>query len=231
MARDSEIHENFVELARKEVVFDVKDLEEALPRKKLDSTAHARRRSKFGENEYTGMETEDPFEDLPPEIFNECRYAITTESLNSAIQQGVIDPAIKYRYDAKRPTFPFRPFTKDGKQIWSNFTEEMDFDQFKKDSKQNPEYVFQEFKFRSLGLLVLFNEIHNLYEIAQCLDHNQNTFYKMLTTLKKFSPKQELRDPNQSLVAEIVVQKKKIQELNQQLSETNQVAADLMIRG
>ncbi|RKF81803.1 hypothetical protein GcC1_021023 [Golovinomyces cichoracearum] len=106
-----------MKLARKEVVFDVRDLEDALPRKKVDSTAHARRRSKFGENEYTGMEMEDPLEDLPPEKFNECRYAITTESLNSAIQQGIIDLAIKYSNDAKGLTFPFRPFTKDGKQI------------------------------------------------------------------------------------------------------------------
>ncbi|RKF74344.1 hypothetical protein GcC1_085019, partial [Golovinomyces cichoracearum] len=45
------------------------------------------------------------------------------------------------------------------------------------------------------------------------------------------SPNQELRDPDQSLVAKLIIQEKKIQELNQQLSETNQVVADLMIRG
>ncbi|RKF81332.1 hypothetical protein GcM1_184019 [Golovinomyces cichoracearum] len=147
MARNCKIQKHFVELARKTVVFDVKDLEEALPRKKVDSTAHALRRSKFGENEYTGMEMEDLLEDLPPAKFNECRYAITTESLNSAIQKGVIDLAIKYNNDAKGTTFPFQSFTKDGKQIWSNFTEQMDFDQFKKDFKQNSESVFQDLNF------------------------------------------------------------------------------------
>ncbi|TQS34039.1 hypothetical protein Golomagni_05596 [Golovinomyces magnicellulatus] len=60
---------------------------------------------------------EDPLEDLPPVKFNECKYAITTESSNSAINWGVIDLAIKQDNDAKEPTLPFRPFTEDSKQI------------------------------------------------------------------------------------------------------------------
>ncbi|TQS39276.1 hypothetical protein Golomagni_00202 [Golovinomyces magnicellulatus] len=142
------------------------------------------------------MEMEDRLEDLPPEKFTECGCATTVESLDSAIQQGVIDLAIKYDNDAKGPTFLFRPFTENGKHIWSNFAELMDFDQFKKDFKQNPGTVFQEFKFRSLGLTI------KSYMIQI------NRWWMSLSSKKK-----------------------KIQGLNQQLAEANQVIADLMIRG
>ncbi|POS83591.1 hypothetical protein EPUL_004307 [Erysiphe pulchra] len=66
------------------------------------------------------------FDDIPPENFEECRYDITTESLNSVIQDGVIDLATKYGNDAKGPAFPFRPFTENGKQLWTNSAKLMD---------------------------------------------------------------------------------------------------------
>ncbi|POS85196.1 hypothetical protein EPUL_003123, partial [Erysiphe pulchra] len=93
MARDSDRYNAYLESARREVTFDIKDLEETIFLNKRDPTAHARRRSRFGENVSVGLEEQNIFDDIPPEKFEECRYDITTESLNSAIQNGVIDLA------------------------------------------------------------------------------------------------------------------------------------------
>ncbi|KAI6248983.1 hypothetical protein HI914_03047 [Erysiphe necator] len=230
MARDSDRGNAHLESARKEVTFNIKDLEETLFLNKRDPTAHARRRSKFGEDVSVGREEENIFDDIPPEKFEECRYDITTESLNSVIQNGVLDLATKYGNDAKRPAFPFRPFTENGKKVWSNSAKLMDLDSFKKELLQYPDTLFQEFKFRSLSLMVLMTEIHSLHEIAQCLDHNQTCFYNMLMSLKdKLSSNQ--KDSDHSLMSELVIREKKIVDLNQQLAETNQVVADLIIRG
>ncbi|POS86060.1 hypothetical protein EPUL_003745 [Erysiphe pulchra] len=214
-----------VDVLYKESKFGELDLHEW---QKVNS--HARRPLRFRENVSVGLEEQNIFDDIPPEKFEECRYDITTESLNSAIQNGVIDLATKYGNDAKGPAFPFRPFTENGKQLWPNSAKIMDLNSFKKELNQNPDVLFQEFKFRSLGLMVLMTEIYSLHEIAQCLDHNQTCFYNMLMSLKdKLSSNQ--KDPDYSLMTELVIREKQIVDLNQQLAETNQVVVDLMIRG
>lgn len=121
MARDSDRGNAHLESARKEVTFDIKDLEKTIFLNKRDPTAHARRRSKFGEDVSVRREKENIFDDIPPSRFEECRYEITTESLNSVIQNGVLDLATKYGNDAKRPAFPFRPFTENGKKSMVKF--------------------------------------------------------------------------------------------------------------
>ena len=226
MARDPVQHSAFVELAKKEGLFDIKDLEQTLPKEECKPTSYARRRSKYGSDFSTELRQKDLLEDIPPEEFAECRYAITTESLNTTIKKGVVDLAAKFVNDLKGPAFPFRPFTEKGKQVWPDHCEIMDLERFKSEISQNPESLFQEFKLRSLGLIILYTEIRGLHDIAQCLDHNQTCFYNMLKE-KSFSEQENL---DNTLMTELLIRDKKIEVLNQQLIETNQVVADLMIR-
>ena len=85
MARDSVQHSAFVELAKKEGLFDIKDLEQTLPKEECKPTSYARRRSKYGSDFSKELRQKDLLEDIPPEEFAECRYAITIESLNSTM--------------------------------------------------------------------------------------------------------------------------------------------------
>lgn len=78
--------------------------------------------------------------------------------------------------------------------------------------------------------MVLMIEIHSLHQIAQCLDHNQTCFYDMLMSLKDNLSSNQ-KDSDHSLMTELVIREKNIVDLNQQLAETNQVVADLIIRG
>lgn len=168
------------------------------------------------------------FKDLPPEKFIECRYGITTDSLDTTIENGIEELATMYGTDPGKPPFRFTPITEDAKNVWIKSEVNMTPDRFREEVENHPEAMFKDFKFCSLAVQVLFTEIHALHQITLCLDHNQAGFYKRLQDLTENlnSPPSESND---YLRSELKDRDTKIEDLNQQLIETNQIVTDLSI--
>ncbi|RKF63049.1 hypothetical protein OnM2_028110, partial [Erysiphe neolycopersici] len=111
MAQDAEKRATIEGKARKEVSFDIVDLDQRIDQR-LYSENHHRRRSSLGatdsvkELESIGDDEQQDNEDddiksiaekflesYPPDRIEQYRYSLTTETLRLAIQQGISDLA------------------------------------------------------------------------------------------------------------------------------------------
>ncbi|RKF74488.1 hypothetical protein GcM1_239085 [Golovinomyces cichoracearum] len=86
--------------------------------------------------------------------------------------------------------------------------------------------MFKEFKFRTLGVISLYQDVKDLNQIAETLDSNQETIHNKLRKLAL----KILSTPAEDYIEEIMTREKKIQDLTHQVSESNQVITDLMIK-
>ncbi|RKF73999.1 hypothetical protein GcC1_087030 [Golovinomyces cichoracearum] len=102
----------------------------------------------------------------------------------------------------------------------------MDAKSFVEKVNHNTEAIFQEFKFRTLGVVSLYQDVKDLHQIAEALDSNQETIYNKLRKLAL----KILSTPAEDYIEEIMTRDKKIQDLTHQVSESNQVITDLLIK-